>query len=168
MRSPRCLPLLLLLAVGGCTHARDLSRPLPQAELNDRARDVIAVVTLASGEAVRARSLHVAPDLATWTDPETGELRSAPTPDVISVRVASKGLGTVEGVGLGLAFGTILGGSAGMFWGVGQKGGDPAGIDGSTLVGGSAGGLVGAGLGAFLSRTQRSEVMYTRPTPAAR
>ena len=109
LRFHPALAASLLLA--GCVHTQPapLASAGGRSEVNDRARTADAAVVLADGEQARARALHLAPDLATWTDPETGAARSAPTGDLVSVRFADRGRGGREGAGIGLLAGAGYG-----------------------------------------------------------
>jgi hypothetical protein len=81
--------------------------------VNGRADGKTALVKLTSGEEFSARSLHVAPDIITWTDPATGKGRSAPTAQVVSIEFRNRLRGTLEGLGLGLLVGAGSGGVIG-------------------------------------------------------
>ena len=162
----RSLLVVLALVAGGCTHTHSLAGAPSRAEVNGRAPTVTATVALASGDTVRARSLHLALDVTTWTD-EAGELRSAPTANVVSVRFQDPRRGAWEGAGLGLAVGVPVGVGIGAFWEFGERGlsGDP---DRAALVGLAVGAAVASGLGALLGRARRSQTVYARPRPATR
>ena len=99
------LALLAAVVLGGCTHARtlDASGPDPWSSLNRQTARAAALVTLADGRKVRTRSLHVAPDLATWLAPETGRAGSVATGEIVEVRVRSRGRGVLDGLGIGAA-----------------------------------------------------------------
>lgn len=161
------LAITLLAVLGGCTHTRGLEGQ-PWSQINAQAGRSEATVELASGERVAARSLHLAPDVATWVDPASGDLRSVPTADVVAVRFADRQRGALEGAGIGLAAGAIVGGTVGGFAALREAGyfpreGNPD--DTAVLVGAGAGGLVGAALGSLLGAARRSHVVH--PLPAA-
>ena len=160
--------LAVSLLLAGCTHVRPapLASGDGRSEVNDRARTAEAVVVVADGERARARALHLAPDLATWTDPETGSVRSAPTGDLVSVRFVDRGRGGVEGAGLGLLAGAGVGLVLGTLVAVTDESGPiltPAeGVAFSAL----GFGLVGAGVGAVGGFDRGSQTVYrTAPAP---
>ena len=157
MRPALLVLAALALVAGGCVHAHGLSDS--RARVNDRARAAPATLTLATGETARAHALHLAPDLATWTDGE-GRARSAPAADVVAVRFESRRRGALEGAAFGLAAGAVLGVGLGVFWEFGRSGlgGDP---DPAAAVGAAAG--AGAGLGALVGSAHRSRTVYARP-----
>ena len=156
--------LVVLIAAGallsGCATARPASEPLgsgpplPRADVNGRAHRSEARLTLATGESVAARALHVAPDLTTWLDPASGRLRSAPSADVLAVRFVSRHRRTVRGAVIGCLVGAVVGLGAGALI-ESVEGGDAAVVG---LVGGT---VVGAGLGALLGRASSAP----RPMP---
>lgn len=102
----------MLVVFAGCTHTRVLTADSPDAlaEINQRGERSTASVTLITGETVSARSLHFAPDLVTWIDPQTGATTSSHTSDVGSVRFMSRGRGALEGLGVGFLTGAVVGG----------------------------------------------------------
>ena len=149
--------------LSGCTTALPASGTLapgpalPRADINGRALRSEATLTLATGESVAARALHVAPDLATWLDPDSGRLHSAATADIIAVRVADRRSRTVRGAVLGAIAGGLVGLGVGALW-ESVEGGDAA---AEGLVGGT---LVGAGVGALLGHASSA----SRPLPVPR
>ena len=160
--------------LAGCTHTRplDASAELRRAEVNERATRSSATLTLVTGERVSGRALHLAPDLATWVDPATGEARSAPTGDVAAVEFVGRGRGALQGLGLGLAIGAGVGAAAG--WATYEDGdrrpgewciivcsrGDAA------LFLGSFGGIVGSGVGFLAGLLRGSRSVYEFPLEA--
>ena len=132
-----CLIVIAAALLTGCTHTRtfDAYSLETRATVNKRAERATSTVVLISGEQVTARSLHVAPDVTTWVDPKNGEVRSAPTAEVASVRFTSRGRGVLEGLGIGFAVGIGLGALVGADIGTNNDG---------TASNAAAGALVGA------------------------
>ena len=163
MRHPALVVVVVVLA--GCTQTRTLAPDDPHRwdEVNGRGgRGEGAVVTLASGEAVRARAVHVAPDVATWLDPETGDGRSAPTGDVVSVTFSDPGRGALQGLAIGGTLGALLGMSAGTFVDFVDDFGGPG---DATVVGMLVGGAVAGGLGALAGRARGGRTAFLHPAP---
>ncbi len=106
-----CLIVIAAALLTGCTHTRtfDAYSQETRETGNKRAERATSTVVLLSGEQVRARSLHVAPDVTTWVDPKNGEVRSVPTAEVASVRFTSRGRGVLDGLGIGFAVGIGIG-----------------------------------------------------------
>lgn len=104
-----------LLMVGiwltGCSHTRtfDTDVPKKRTTVNAHADREKARVGVVGGKHFSARSLHVAPDMTTWIDPATGESRSVPTAEVVSIEFRNRLRGTIEGLGIGLVVGAGLG-----------------------------------------------------------
>ena len=170
MPTPSALRVRPALAAGlllaGCVHTQPapLASAGGRAEVNDRARTADAAVVLADGERTRARALHLAPDLATWTDPETGAARSAPTGDLVSVRFVDRGRGGLEGAGLGLLAGAGVGLVLSTAAVVSGDAGPIAPAEGVVLIA-STFGLVGAGVGVVGGLDRGSQRVY-RAFPA--
>ena len=107
----RAFTALLLVGLTGCTTSRpaDLSSPSVRHEINARAERGHPVVHLVGQRGRQARSLHVAPDVTTWVDKKTGEVREAPTSEVEAIAFRRDGLGALEGIGIGVVTGAVLG-----------------------------------------------------------
>ncbi|MDT7856570.1 hypothetical protein RQM47_07955 [Rubrivirga sp. S365] len=165
--APAGLLVFAVCALAGCTHIQPapLASAGGRSDVNDRARTADATVVLADGERARARALHLAPDLATWTDPQTGAARSAPTADLLSVRFVDRARGGAEGAGLGLLAGAGVGlALSALVVASGDTGPlEPA--EGAALIT-SAFGLIGAGVGAVGGLDRGSQAVY-RPVPGA-
>ena len=163
--------LLIALALAGCTHSRpfDTASPDSHAGINDRAEGEAALVTLYGGEEARARSLHVAPDMTTWIDSDTGEMRSVSTSELASVRFTDRGRGILEGVGYGAAVGAGLGVVVGALTGAYDDGDEIIQFSplGGALVGSVVFGGAGAVIGGFAGLDQGSRTVYL-PSPLAR
>jgi len=164
------LVVVAALALAGCTHSRPLDTTSPESRthVNARAEGESARLTLHGGEEVRAHGLHVAPDVTTWLDPDTGEMRSAPTGDLASVRFTDRGRGVLEGIGLGTAIGFAFGVSvgAGAYLGLGESDGasviqvSPA---GGVLIVGAGFGLIGLFIGGVAGVDRGSYTVYALP-----
>lgn len=164
---PAAVLVLAGCALAGCTHTQPapLASAGGRSDVNGRARTADATVVLAGGERARARALHLAPDLATWTDPETGAARSAPTADLVSVRFVDRARGGAEGAGLGLLAGAGVGlALSALAVASGDTG--PLGPAEGTARVTSAFGLIGAGVGAVGGLDRGSQAVY-RPAPGA-
>ena len=176
---PRALLAAALVALAGCTHAHALrtSTPEGRAEVNDEAAHALtaqrgrlgptAVVVLRDGREVRTRGLHLAADLATWTEPYTLAVGSAPTSDVVSVRFTDRRRGLLEGSGLGLVLGAGTGAALGALYGS-----DDDGWFSVTPKNGAAGGAVVFGVaglvaGAVRGWSRGSWSVYVRPPSEA-
>ena len=166
LRLRPALAVTLLLA--GCvhTHPAPLASADGRSEVNDRARTADAVVVLDGGEQARARALHLAPDLATWTDPKTGAARSAPTGDLVSVRFVDRGRGGLEGAGLGLLAGAGVGLVLSTAAVVSGDTGPIAPAEGVVLIA-STFGLIGAGVGVVGGLDRGSQLVYRAPPAPA-
>ena len=153
--------LLVLIVLGGCRHTRSLD----PTRLNARATRQPAALVLTDGQRLEARALHVAPDVTTWLDPATGAARSVPTSELASATVVDRSRGTLEGLGIGLATGAVLGTGAGALWEFGRNGlsrdSNSAGAWGAAVGGG-----IGGGLGALIGRRRGSRWVYFRPGSA--
>jgi hypothetical protein len=86
----------------------------------------------------------MAPDVTTWIEPASGDVRVVPTGDVRTIRFTSHGRGALEGLGLGFAVGVGVGASIGAVGGATDDGSflDFTPAEGA-LVGGVAWGLAG-------------------------
>jgi hypothetical protein len=164
------LVVVAALALAGCTHHRPLDTASPESRthVNTRAEGESALVTLHDGEEVRARSLHVAPDVTTWLDPETGEMRSIPTNDLVSVRFTDRGRGVLEGIGLGTAIGFAFGVGVGAGAYLGLGGNDGVGIiqvspAGGVLIVGAGFGLIGLFIGGVAGVDRGSYTVHALP-----
>ena len=160
------LVVVVALALAGCTHSRPLDAASPESRthVNARAEGESARITLHDGEEVRARGLHVAPDVTTWLDPDTDEMRSVPTSELASVQFTDRGRGALEGLGLGTAIGAAFGASVGVYLGAKDDGSfiqfSPAtdALIGSVLFGG-----IGAIIGGIAGLDQGSRTVYSSP-----
>lgn len=161
------LVVVAALTLAGCTHNRTLEPASPESRthVNARAEGESALVTLRHGEEVRARSLHVAPDVTTWLDPDTSEMRSVPTSELASVRFTDRGRGVLEGLGVGAAYGAGLGVLVGALTGANDDGDfiqfSPA---GGALIGGVFFGGIGAAIGGLAGLDQGSRTVYAPVT----
>ena len=164
------LVVVVALALAGCTHSRPLDAASPESRthVNARAEGESARITLYDGEEAHVRSLHVAPDVTTWLDPDTDELRSVPTSDLASVQFTDRGRGVLEGIGLGTAIGFAFGVSvgAGAYLGLGESDGasviqvSPA---GGVLIVGAGFGLIGLFIGGVAGVDRGSYTVYALP-----
>lgn len=160
-----CVLAALLLV--GCNHSRSLA-PDAVSRQTGRAGSWVssATVALASGERARVRSLHVAPDVTTWVDPETGTARSVPTAEVASVQLLNRRRGALEGAGLGAVAGAVGGAALGVvavsngWWG---SAGDFPGDAFFVIAGSTNGALIGAGAGGALGLLRGSRTVYEAP-----
>lgn len=158
--------LVLTIAVGllltGCTHTRtfDIASSNARTELNARAEGETTTLTLRTGESVSARSVSVAPDMTTWIDPATGDVRSVSTREVATVRFDNRGRGALEGLGWGAAIGAGAGVLVGAVSGATDdnegesievySSSESAGL--AAIVLGVTGGLVGTAVGTIRQR----------------
>ena len=108
------LALLLGTVLAGCTHTQPLhvSSPAERAAFNAQAEGTEARIALVDGTPSTGHSVRVAPDVTRWTDLQTGP-RSAPTSEIASIRYVDRGRGALEGAGLGLVGGGLIGGLVG-------------------------------------------------------
>ena len=92
--------------LSGCTHSRVLDPATTGTlhEINERAKQTPATVTLATGERAAAQHLHLAPDMATWVT-DDGGVRSIPLSEVAVVEFESAGRGALDGLKIGLGIG---------------------------------------------------------------
>ncbi|WP_412062612.1 hypothetical protein [Rubrivirga sp. IMCC45206] len=104
--------LLAAALLAGCTSNRSLDATSPgaAAEINAQGQRQAALLALASGETTTARHLHVAPDVTTWLDAATGDLRSAPTAEVARIQFRHHGRGALEGAGVGVLLAAVAAG----------------------------------------------------------
>jgi hypothetical protein len=156
------LVVLAALVLAGCTHHRSLDAASPESRshVNARAEGESALVTLDVGEEIRARGLHVAPDVTTWLDSDTGEARSVPTTSLASVRFTDRGRGVLEGIGLGTAIGFAFGTVAGLY-------SDDGGIiQFSPLLIGAGYGFIGLVIGYVVGNERGSRAVYAAPDAA--
>ena len=163
------LAVLAVLVLAGCTHSHPLNAASPESRshVNARAEQKSALVTLYDGEEVRARSLHVAPDVTTWLDPKTGTMRSVPTSELASVRFTDRGRGVLEGLGLGTAIGVVSGAVVGAY---AEANGDEGGyvsieVPGA-ILGGAVFGSLGLLIGGIAGVDRGSYTVYTPPVTA--
>ena len=164
------LVVVAALALAGCTHSRSLDAASPESRthVNARAEEEFALVTLHDGEEVRARGLHVAPDVTTWLDPDTDEMRSVPTSNLASVRFTDRGRGVLEGTGIGTAIGFAfgVGVGAGAYLGLEENDGisiiqvSPA---GGVLIVGAGFGFLGLLIGGVAGLDGGSRTVYALP-----
>ncbi len=106
------MPLVTLaVLLGGCAHSRpfDPAAPEGRAEVNAQVGGRSTVVVLTSGERAEAESLRLAPDGASWIEPETGEARSVALAEVRAVQVPARSRGALEGFVIGVVIGAGLG-----------------------------------------------------------
>ncbi len=87
------------------------------ADVNERATEHDAIVTLRSGEQHVARNLRVLGDSTSWINPETGTNVQRITADLVRVQFIQNGqgalLGLAMGGGVGAAVGFMLGNPGG-------------------------------------------------------
>ena len=146
----------------GCAHTQSQSVASEdgRARINLRASERPAVIAIEGQRRQTVEALHVAADLTTWLDPETGGLRSAPTSEVEAVTFRRPGYGALEGLAVGALVGAALG-----FVAYEIERGDPAtafaGQGEVTGTIGLVGGLAGAAVGAALS----DRVVYRAVAP---
>jgi hypothetical protein len=168
-----CLVIVVALALAGCTHSRPLEPASPESRthVNARAEGESALVTLHDGEEAHARSLHVAPDVTTWLDPDTGEMRSVPTSDLAFVRFTDRGRGVLEGTGIGTAIGFAfgVGVGAGAYLGL-EENDDGSNLGfiqvspaGGVLIVGAGFGLIGLLIGGIAGVDRGSYTVYALP-----
>lgn len=178
VRLPAVVLLIVLVATTGCTRTRALSTA-PSAgtlsEINQRAENSVAEVTLFTGEQAQAHRLHIAPDVATWVT-EGGAVRSVPSSEIMAVEFESEGRGALEGLGLGVVIGAGSGALLGL---IDQSNGssDPSSgsdefisfdlgssfaVAGGIVLGGVWGGLVGLIAGGI----SKSSLVYAAPESA--
>jgi len=150
------LAIAAALLLTGCTHTRtfDIASSNAQTELNARAEGETTTLTLQTGESVSAQSVSVAPDMTTWIDPATGDVRSVPTREVATVRFDNRGRGALEGLGWGAAIGAVAGVLVGAVDGATDDNEgeievySPIGVMGLSVIAlGMTGGLVGTAVG---------------------
>ena len=120
------------------------------AKLNRLARGKVATVLLADGRELKVGTLQVTPDSTSWLDPETGRFESVATAEIQEMRFVRHGKGALEGLGMGLLVGAVVGGALGASarcegWCFVSQG-ELALIGGAVL--GGIGALVGAPIGA--------------------
>jgi hypothetical protein len=153
------LVVLAALVLAGCTHHRplDAASPESRSHVNARAEGEYALVTLHGGEEAPARGLHVAPDVTTWLDSDTGEARSVPTTSLASVRFTDRGRGVLEGIGLGTAIGFAFGTVAGT---LDDSGGI---VQFSPLLIGAGYGMAGFLVGIAVGAERGSRTVYAPP-----
>lgn len=118
MRKARCyLAVLLATEFVGCAPIQSVSLATPEARasVNDRALRENAMLEIDGEPRRMVRSLHMAADVATWTDRVTGEVQSAPTSSIRFVAFRSRGAGVLKGALLGSMAGTSVGFLAGLW-----------------------------------------------------
>ncbi len=143
------LALALFLAFSGCTQTRvlTLSSQDSRDEINLRTAGRTATLVLRDGFQQKVEGIHIAPDLTSWIDPESTNLRSAPTDDVVAVRFIRSGHGALLGFGVGCALAAVIG--TGIFYATSDTSDQRASaLLGGPLVFGPMGGIVG-GIGGF-------------------
>lgn len=155
----RLLALLTLLTGCTTTQALDATTPGLRSAINEQATRRQAVVTLRSGERMPAASLHLAPDVTTWIDPETGAGRSASTDDIVDVRFVHRRRGALEGVGAGLAAAAV---GAGVALAAYPSNEWVTNTDAALIVGVGTG-IPLASLGALVGAARGSRTVYARP-----
>ena len=103
--------VLVLVSLAGCTHTSALGGEGSDSRerLNGLAPDRPVEVTLVSGEVIRARGVHVAEDVTTWFDRDTGSIGEAPTREIARVTYAHHGRGAADGAMVGAASLGVLG-----------------------------------------------------------
>jgi len=117
------LPLLLIM---GCAHTKNISPHSSQQVFNKMnktlARKTVNV-TMVSGEPVKAKILHIAPDSLRWTTEETGDTVVVATSEVKKI----VWINHAEGATAGFFFGLIGGVATGAL--IGYLGTDDPGED---------------------------------------
>ena len=162
MKTRRNVAVLIIcvtasLATTGCSRTHQLTvdenwQTDQLRELNEKAAKKRVTLTLATGRQVQAEALRMDPETVTWLDPQTRETRSAPSGDVFSVSYKSHGRGALEGLGIGMLAGVLIGAPLAY-----SSGDDPPCARDSWLCirfdadeKATMGGIGGAGLGSLL------------------
>ncbi len=162
---------VLAVLLVGCTHTRilNVSAADARAAINERASRGDAIITLDTGERVTtSRSLHVAPDVVTWIDPASDEIRSVSPSELVSVQFLSRGRGALEGLGFGFLVGTVVGAALGAAVTSDDcfTESDPCPIGGA-VVGIVLFGVPSAGVGALVGVARGARYVYKVPPPGS-
>lgn len=102
---------LFAFTVLGCTSTRTLTMnsPEPFERLNGVAADKDAVVELSDGTELPVRALRAASDSVSWINPKTDAVVQVPVKEVVAVRLVRRGKGSLQGLGIGVATGAVIG-----------------------------------------------------------
>lgn len=107
---------ILTICLTGCVHTQVLRADSADevTEINRRAEQNTASLTLAAHESLPARSFRIGPEVVSWINPQSGEAQSAPVADLTSVQFTSHGQGALDGLGIGFASGALAGALLGL------------------------------------------------------
>ena len=166
--------LAVLVALSGCNAALRTVPLADPARANHQLAGRAVTVVLATGEAVPAQAVRVAPDSTSWFDPATGALVSVPTASVAEVQHRDRRRTRLRAVRRGGIAGAVAGGLLGAVFG--YNAGDW--IEGTqaqdTVIAGLVAAVWGAGYGAgggvvvgSLSSPTDRYVIRPAPSPPA-
>jgi len=113
----RSVFLAAALFLSGCTHAYVIHGATGRAarDINARAAYQRATVTLLDGRRLETSGFHIRLDSATWSTPRPVSM-GAPLSNVAEIRFFSRGEGGMEGLGLGLLGGALVGATLGYVY----------------------------------------------------
>jgi hypothetical protein len=100
--------IIIALAVftSRCTHLRQVQS---FDEINKVAAGKPARVTLTDGRVLSGKGLQMATDSTSWLDSTTGRKQSIVTTEIDKVVIKKRGRGALEGLGMGVLAGAVIG-----------------------------------------------------------
>ena len=79
------------------------------SRINRLARRKQVLLTLADGRALKVSSLQATPDSTSWFNKDTDRFETVATAEIQEIRFVKRGKGALQGLGLGLLTGAVLG-----------------------------------------------------------
>lgn len=106
-----CLIIYTLsLLITGCTHTCKYST---LGELNSKIKDKEAIIVLKDEQELIGKDIKISPDSTFWIDQDTENNKSMITSDISSIITKNRGQGAIEGLGLGILCGGVIGAAIG-------------------------------------------------------
>ena len=163
MRSSTAV-LFLGISQIGCSSSSIVSSPphdehISFSRFNALVENEKATIVLQDGSRTNGREVHAEPDSASWLDASTGVRTAVSTPTIRKIIVTNRGLGLLEGAGIGV----VAGGAAGLLGAVYVGNSYPEKWKGGIaylvlpVVGGGAGLLLGIPTGLIIGHTYEYE-----------
>ena len=151
MKTLYILIIITVVFVSNCTHVR---RPFTFDDVNKAGIGKKTYIALTSGRVFNGKSIRITHDSTSWLDFRTDDTQSISTSQIKSIIVKKSGRGALEGFGIGVLSGAVIGAVIGFLSGDD----DPQTVFmpytaeekalGYGVVLGGAGGLLGVPIGA--------------------